>query len=315
MTDEFERIARLRTRFEGAENTHVLVGIGDDAAVLASGTGNLVLSVDTAAEGVHFERHFAPWSVIGARAFSAALSDLAAMGATPRAALSSLIVPPAFPTAAFNELNVGLAEAARDYACPIIGGNLCAGQQLSLTTTVIGAVEGTGTLRSGARAGDLIYVTGALGSAALGLTLLQRSAAERGPAFVTRWQRPRARIDAGRQLLGIASAMIDISDGALQDLGHICEESGLAAELEAERLPLDPGMRELAVELGLDPFALALLGGEDYELLFTLPAASAPPPLGTCIGRMTDQPGPPRVLAADGRVLTLDGHGYRHFGG
>jgi thiamine-monophosphate kinase len=315
MADEFERITQLRARFREGLSAHVLVGIGDDAAVLQADSANIVLSVDTAAEGVHFERHFADWPVLGARAFSAALSDLAAMGATPRAALSSLIVPNDLPEGAFDALNAGLAEAARAYACPIIGGNLCAGTQLSLTTTVVGAVHGAGLSRAQARAGDRIYVTGTLGSAALGLLLLQLRAAERGPAFVTRWQKPRARIAAGLQLRAVASAAIDISDGTLQDLGHLCRESGLGAELDAQRLPLDPGMRELASELGQDPSTLALCGGEDYELLYTVPADAREPGVGTYIGRMSDRTGPVRVLAADGSNLALQGRGYRHFGG
>jgi thiamine-monophosphate kinase len=312
MSDEFERIARLRQRFAGA-HPHVVLGIGDDAAVLRSEASDLVLSVDSAVEGVHFERAFGSWRVLAARAFGAALSDLAAMGAIPRAALSSLIVPAAFEASAFDELNAGLAEAAADYACPIVGGNLAAGRELSLTTTVIGALEGPGLTRSAARAGDAIYVTGSLGGAALGLRLLQLGAAERGPVFVERWQRPRARIPEGRRLRAVAHAAIDVSDGALQDLGHICEASGLAAALEVERLPLPAGLRELARELGQDALALALLGGEDYELIYTLPATAADPAGGTRIGRMLDVPGAPVLIDDAGKTVELPGHGYRHF--
>jgi len=311
--DEFERITRLRQRFAGA-SAHVVLGIGDDAAVLRGGPSDVVISVDSAVEGVHFDRAFGSWRVLAARAFTAAVSDLAAMGATPRAALSSLIVPRELEAGAFDELNAGLADAAARYACPIVGGNLAAGRELSLTTTVIGAVDGPALTRSAARPGDAIYVTGSLGGAALGLHLLQLSAAETAPAFVERWQKPCARIAEGQRLRAVAHAAIDVSDGALQDLGHICEASGFAAELEVERLPLPDGLRELARELGQDPLALALLGGEDYELIYTLPSTLVDPAAGTRIGRMLDVPGTPVLIDAAGKTLALPGRGYRHFG-
>jgi thiamine-monophosphate kinase len=313
MADEFDRIARLRQRFGGVGDPELLVGIGDDAAVLHAGTDNLVVSVDAAVEGVHFERHFAALSVLGARAFSAAVSDLAAMAAKPRNALISLVLPAQLTEEDFDGLIEGLASAATNYACPIVGGNLAAGGELSIHTTVLGSVRGTGLLRSGARAGDRICVTGTLGSAGLGLWLLQHAAAERGPSFVTRWQQPRARIPEAQQLLSLASAAIDVSDGALQDLGHLCEASRLGAEIEANRLPFDPGFSELAQQLGQDPLALALLAGEDYELLYTVPEGSEIGP-GTCIGHMTADPAL-RVLDSLRRPLSFAGRGYRHFTG
>jgi thiamine-monophosphate kinase len=315
MSDEFDRIARLRARFNDGAGPGVLLGIGDDAAVLAASGDNLVLSVDTSVQGVHFERAFAPLPVIAARAFSAALSDLAAMAALPRAALCSLIMPAQLTEAEFDAVIEGLADASARYACPIVGGNLSAGRELSITTSVVGLVEGCGLQRSGARLGDRVCVTGSLGGAALGLQLLQRSAAGRAPGWAERWQNPQARIAEAQALRGIATAAIDVSDGALQDLGHLCEASGLGAELFAEALPLEPGFRELARELGLDPLALALHGGEDYELLYTVPRDAPSIGPGTCIGRMTPAAGAPSVLGADGRPLPLAGGGFKHFPG
>jgi thiamine-monophosphate kinase len=313
MSDEFDRIARLRERFKHGAGAGVLVGIGDDAALLAADGDRLALSVDCAVEGVHFERAFGPLATLAARAFSAALSDLAAMAALPCAALSSLILPAQLTEAEFDGLIDGLASAAERYACPIVGGNLASGRELSITTTVVGRVHGDGLLRSGAQPGDRVCVTGSLGGAALGLRLLQRGAAERGPAFALRWQEPQARIAEGQQLRALASAAIDVSDGALQDLGHLCEASGLGAELFAEALPYQPGFVELARELGEDPVSLALCGGEDYELLYTVARDAPSIGPGTCIGRMTSTPGRPSVLAADGRALGLSISGYRHF--
>jgi thiamine-monophosphate kinase len=313
MSDEFDRIARLRERFKQGTGAGVLLGIGDDAALLAAGGGKLALSVDCAVEGVHFERAFGPLATLAARAFSAALSDLAAMAALPCAALSSLILPAQLTEADFDSLIDGLAGASVRYACPIVGGNLASGRELSITTTVVGRVPGDGLLRSGAQPGDRVCVTGSLGGAALGLRLLQRGAAARAPAFALRWLDPQARIAEGQQLRALASAAIDVSDGALQDLGHICEASGLGAQLFADALPYEPGFVELCRELGEDPVSLALCGGEDYELLYTVPHDAPSIGPGTCIGRMTSAPGQPSVLAADGSALTLSTSGYRHF--
>jgi len=308
---EFERIAEL-TRLFSQTSAAVQLGIGDDAALLRASEFARVLSVDVAVQGVHFDQRFASWQQIGARAFNAALSDLAAMGATPTAALCSLIIPPALPNSDFSQLNAGIAQAALDHACPVIGGNLSSGRELSVTTTVIGELRGRGLYRHAAKAGDAIYVTGPLGSAALGLVLLQQAQEQRGPEFVQAFRAPRARIAQGLAIAQHAHAAVDVSDGALQDLGHICAASGLGAELEAKRVPFAPGFEALARALGRDPLSLALLGGEDYELIYTQ-AADAPAGPGTYIGRMRDAPGPARVVDERGLPLSLQGRAYQHF--
>lgn len=310
--DEFERIRELAQRF-GLAGDAVQLGIGDDAAVLRAQPRPIVLSVDAAVQGVHFEPAFASYAEIGARAFTAAVSDLAAMGSTPLAALCALIVPSDLPRPEFAALNEGIAQAAQRYGCPVIGGNLSGGAQLSITTTVVGTLPGPGLYRSGARAGDAVYVSGPLGSAALGLRLLQLKAAERGPAFVQAFRAPTARIAQGLALAGRATSAIDVSDGAAQDLGHICEASGIAAEIELERVPLAPGMKELARAIGEDPLRLALAGGEDYELIYTLPAGVEDPCGGTRIGRMLEGSGRVHLVDADGREIAIDGPGFRHF--
>lgn len=315
--DEFDRIARLRALL-GQGGGDVLLGIGDDAAVLARFERNCVLTVDTAVEHVHFRAQFADWATLAARAFSAALSDLAAMGAQPKAALSALILPATFADDAFDSLQRGLAEASAGYGCPIVGGNLARGDALSITTTAIGEVAGVGLTRSGAEPEQAIYVTGVLGAAALGLALLERPAGSRHPAAaacIERWRSPRARIAEGRLLSAHATAAIDVSDGALQDLGHLCRASGVGAELWAEALPALPGFAALAHDMGLDPLRLALAGGEDYELVYTLPsgAPDSARALGTQIGRITAEPGMLRILDAHGGQLPTSASGYRHF--
>ena len=223
-------------------------------------------------------------------------------------------MPASLSAADFSALHAGIARAATEHACPVVGGNLSSGCELSVTTTVIGHLRGHGMYRSAARAGDAIYVTGPLGSAALGLRLLQRDQPELGPPFVEAWRAPQARIREGLLLVDYAHAAIDVSDGACQDLGHICAASQLSAELDAALIPLAPGFAALAEELGADPLSLALLGGEDYELIYTLPENAAPGP-GTRIGRMLPADGHAqvRVLDAQARPMTLEGKAFRHF--
>jgi thiamine-monophosphate kinase len=311
-SDEFSRIRELSKLF-ASDSRAIQLGIGDDAAILKPQAQPLVFSVDVSVEGVHFDRAFLSWAQVGARAMTAAVSDLAAMGARPLAALCSLVAPP-LSNDDFLALHEGIAQAARDYACPVIGGNLASGAQLSLSTTVIGTLQGPALYRSGAQPGDHIYVTGPLGSCALGLTLLQLLAASaEGAPFVAAWRAPKARIEQGLALSGKATAAVDVSDGALADLGHICESSNLGAIIEAESIPLAPGMRELAHKLHKDPLALALTGGEDYELIYTLPPSAADPAHGTRIGKMLDEPGPIQVIDQNGEPISLTTHGYQHF--
>ncbi|MET0386360.1 MAG: thiamine-phosphate kinase [Polyangiales bacterium] len=311
---EFDRVAELSRLFAatGDAAEAVQLGIGDDAAILQPQAAPWVFSVDVAVEHVHFERRFASWEQIGGRAFTAAISDLAAMGARPLAALCSLILPAGFPDLDFSALNRGLAGSATRYACPVIGGNLSSGREVSITTTVIGLLQSRGLLRSGARPGDAVYVTGPLGSAALGLQLLLRAETQRGASFIDAWRLPTARLDAGLLLAPWASAAVDVSDGALQDVGHIAAASSVAIELESARIPSAPGFTELTRELGLDPLTLALLGGEDYELIYTLPPHVAVGP-GTCIGRVLAGTPDVRVVDSQGDALSLLGRGYRHF--
>lgn len=312
--DEFERVAYLRARFAPRPElaSPLLVGIGDDAAVLEKPAGNLAVSVDAAVEGVHFRPEFANWSALAGRAFIAALSDLAAMGAQPKAAVMALIATLSLDDDAFVEVIRGYAEAADEYRCPVIGGNISRGTELSITTTVIGELEGSGLTRAGARLGHHIYVTGTLGMAALGLHLLDAKIPERGPAFVDRWRKPVARIEEGATLARIATSAIDVSDGALQDLGHICDASGVGAELDAFAIPMAPGFADLARGLGLDPLALALTGGEDYELIYTLPPGSGPGP-GTRIGRITERGTGIVVRDVRGQPVPIGSRGFNHF--
>jgi thiamine-monophosphate kinase len=284
-----ERFARPFTRGEG-----VRIGIGDDAAVLRLPPGqDLVATVDAVVEGVHFTPSFGP-EEIGWKALAVNLSDLAAMGARPLWALVALATPPAADPARLARVGRGIAACARRHGLSVVGGNVTAARQLSLTVTVLGAVRpGRALVRSGGRPGDLLVVSGTLGDAALGLL----PGAAPGPR--ARQRRPRPRLELGRGAVGIARAAIDISDGLLQDLGHLCAACGVGARVEVERLPLSPAYRA-ATRGGRDPFEGALSGGEDYELLLAVPpsrlqalqrAARGARTRVTVVGVLEDRPG------------------------
>lgn len=309
---EFERIARLRKLFERPSSS-VLLGIGDDCAVLAPGGRPRVWTVDTAVANVHFDTRFTSLEAVGYRAFMAAASDLAAMGASAVAALSSLILPKDFSDEELDQLSDGIARASDASSCPVVGGNLARGSELSLTTTVLGECEDRVLTRAGARAGDVLYVTGPLGGAALGLHRLSAGVAVANPdAFARAFLFPRARLDVSRALAERASAAIDVSDGLLADLSHLCRASGVRAELALELIPRLPGFAEVAREAGLEDTRLLLAGGDDYEVLFTSSEA-LPEGLGTRIGVVSA--GSPEVVVRDaaGIMVELSAEGFDHF--
>jgi thiamine-monophosphate kinase len=223
-----------------------------------------VATVDAVAEGVHFDGRFAPEDV-GWKALAVNLSDLAAMGARPLWALCALAVPRGADPARLSRVGRGLAACARRFGVALAGGNVSRGPALSLTVTALGAVSpGRALRRRGARPGDLLLLSGALGGAAWG----RRRGAP--PEALRRQRRPEPRLALGRALAGLASACIDVSDGLLQDLGHLCRASGVGAEVWLEDLPLAAGLGE-AARSQADLEALALAGGEDYELLAAVP--------------------------------------------
>lgn len=313
-SSEHERIRALRQRLE-RKRSDVRIGIGDDAAVLLPDTGSMVLTVDAAVEGVHFERGWASWHDIGRRAYVAAASDLAAMGAKPRVALLALVLPKSVDDEALFAIVDGVAEGADECGAPIVGGNLAAGSELSITTTVVGEIEGEPLTRSGARPGDGVYVTGTIGTAALGAAALRagRESSELAARFVARWRRPVARLVEGERLREVATAAIDVSDGLVQDLDHLCEASGVGAQIDLARLPLDRSHAALAAELGVDPWVVALTGGEDYELLFAAPHGKAVAKLATRIGHFTPRAGEVEILGPNGDRVELPTRGFDHF--
>ena len=264
-----DRIARMARRLD---QSGVVLGIGDDAAILRPRPGeDLVTSTDAMVEDVHFRWGEQSPVTVGRRALVANLSDLAAMGARPLGFSLALAAPPSLELARFDGVLRGLLREAQIHRCPLVGGNLARATQTSLAIHVLGGVpRGRALRRDALRAGDRLYVTGQLGSAALA-----RAVAESEARPIR--QLPVPRLAAGRALLALPGrgACIDLSDGLLADLGHLLEGTGLGAQLEPESLPLAPGFARRCRALGLDPLALALAGGEDYELLFSIRARPA----------------------------------------
>ncbi len=315
---EFEIIQRY---FAGQtiHRDDVTMGIGDDAAILRVPPGmELVTTVDSLVAGVHFPEH-TPALAIGHRALAVNLSDLAAMGAEPAWALLALSMPRA-DDAWLDKFARGFFELAQRYRVQLVGGNLAHGP-LNITVTVHGLLPaGRGLLRSGARAGDQIYVTGWLGDAARGLLELQaHPEARQDDPGVRHFYFPQPRINAGMALRGIASAAIDVSDGLVADLEHILQASGVGARLQVDKLPMSEWLRQHSP--GDEAANLALTGGDDYELCFTVPQERVPQLVThvqdmdcpvTYIGEIIATRGL-RCMRADGSDWPLSFTGYQHF--
>ncbi|HET9930184.1 MAG TPA: thiamine-phosphate kinase [Polyangiaceae bacterium] len=288
-SSEFQRIARIQRLLEpsGGRGSALDVGIGDDAAVLRV-TGRVVWTVDAQVEGVHFDRRWLSLRDIGYRSFQAAASDLAAMGARATAALSSLSLPASLGDDELEGIVRGQAEAARACACPIVGGNLSRGGELSLTTTVLGSAPKP-LLRSEARVGDELWLVGEVGMAAAGLQALMQRARKTSAvaACIERWRRPHALLREGRILARRARAAIDVSDGLAGDARHMAKASGVRLVLARAALEaaLSPELVTAAPALGLSALETALSGGEDYALLCS-GKPDRRPPFAHAVGRV-----------------------------
>ncbi|MEE3328463.1 MAG: thiamine-phosphate kinase [Myxococcota bacterium] len=264
-----DRIARLA---DSKKKSGIVLGIGDDAAILRPRANeDLVTSTDTAVEDVHFRWVTQSDRSVGRRALISNLSDLAAMGARPSGCLLALSAPPDMAVSRFEGLMKGLLSEAHTHACPLIGGNLSRSRETSLAITVFGTVpRGAALRRDGLRAGDGLYVTGSLGGAALALARSEQSGSP------MRWM-PVPRLRAGQALVRLAGsgACIDVSDGLVSDLEQLLRASHLGAELDADSIPMPRGFEASCRRLGLDAQSVCLAGGEDYELLFSLRSQAA----------------------------------------
>ena len=340
--NEAEFVNWLRRRWP-ERSAGLELGIGDDAAVVSIGHGHdAVLTTDLSIENIHFRLDLHPPESIGHRAIARCLSDLAAMGAAPRYALLSLALPRTTPRAWVEGFYDGLGAVARRFGVKLIGGDTAVTGEAPVLADLIamGEIErGRAMRREGAKAGDRVYVTGRLGAAALGLSLVRGGAlplkkrAFTGPGDTRHLPLrahlfPEPRCAIGRYLAThrLASAAIDVSDGFARDLGRLCDSSGCGALIRQDRLPLlkeseshSPGRDQKRVLGAFDPLNLALYGGEDYELIFTTPrsrVSRVPRSIeGVAIheiGEITEALSL-RLVAHDGKESPLDPRGYDHF--
>jgi len=274
-------VALFARRFSTKGTRSVELGIGDDAAVLGVPGERLVVTVDASVEGTHFERAWLTLEDIGFRAFQAAASDLAAMGARPLAAVSALNLPRGFSERELASLTAGQAEAARACRCPIVGGNVARGAELCVTTTVLGTASRPLT-RGGAKPGDDVWLVGEVGLAAAGLSLLQAGEKHgRGPTekrALAAWRRPQALLGRGIALVGAAHAAVDVSDGLAVDAGRIAQLSAcrLVLEESALRGALPAELELVARRRSTEALVWALTGGEDYALVAAGPRERRP---------------------------------------
>ena len=279
--DENQLLGRIAGAFggkTGSRNSVLKLGIGDDAALYASRSGyETILTCDWFLEGTHFLRNIHPADAIGWKCLARAVSDVAAMGGIPRCFLLSAALPSSHTGRWLDEFLEGLKGAARQFGCVLAGGDTTRKELILINVSVVGEVRaGRALLRSGARPGDLIYVSGKLGGGELGLLLLRgsKSMADKGNVLLREHLYPEPRLRLGQWLAKkrLASAMMDLSDGLSSDLTRLCAASGVGARVEEAKLPMvKVPARYLHSQEEVDPVKLALYGGDDYELLFTVP--------------------------------------------
>jgi thiamine-monophosphate kinase len=303
--DEFAIIGRYFARDAAAPG--VAVGVGDDGAVLEPTPGlQQVQVIDTLVEGVHFPSNMAA-DDLGYRAVAVNLSDIAAMGAKPRWMTLALTLWDK-DERWVEAFAAGLFEAAAEHDVALVGGDTTQGDAVVASVHITGEVEpGKALLRSAARVGDTVYVSGTLGDAAAGLSLIEKQ--QHDDFLARRFLRPTARVELGRRLSGRASGAIDVSDGLVGDLRKMLDASGVGADLDVDQVPLSPEIRARFGEAAVD---FALTGGDDYELCFTADADAVAGMDGiTAIGRIVA--GNDLVCRRGGEIVEIDDSGYRHF--
>ena len=306
---EFGLIAELSARF--AQNDLVLIGPGDDAALVAVPDSRALVSTDLLVESRHFRRDWASARDIGRKAVAQNLSDINAMGGRATVLTVGLAAPADLPVSWVLELADGMAEEAALVGASVVGGDLTRADQLVIAVTVLGSVEGEPVRRTGARPGDVLAIAGRQGWAAAGLAVLGRGF--RSPrVLVEAHRRPEPPYDAGAQAAAAgATSMIDVSDGLLGDVGHLAEASGVSVDVHAGAFEVAEPLRAVGAALGADPMQFILTGGDDHALVATFPAGTPLPAGWHAIGEVEQ--------AGEGPRVTVDGaeyegpHGHTHF--
>lgn len=272
MFNEISALNILKERFQTG-SAEVCLGIGDDCAALRVDADKLLLvSTDSLVEGVHFLMDFFTTTDLAKKAVAVSISDVAAMGGIPKYILSTVGLPKDISEGFVKDLFDGLKVACDKYSLIVLGGNITSSEKLFIDVTVLGEVEEKVLVkRSGAKAGDLVFVTGTPGDSSLGFKVLQNCSRQNNDNLVSRHTSPQPRLDIGRKVaeLGLATSMIDISDGLLLDLERITLEQGLGSEIFLEKIPLSRDYLKTVSNYSDEKYRFALSGGEDYELLFT----------------------------------------------
>ncbi len=309
---EFGLIDRLAERLDGKEG--LVQGIGDDCAVLNEGKGKgkgdvyTLMTTDMLVSGDHFNRDWHTPKQIGSKSIVVNVSDIAAMGGYPEWGLISIAIPDDIEVEYIEEIYDGMLEASERYGLTIIGGDTTHGELLVINVVVIGKVEKKNlSLRSDAKVGDLVCVTGDLGKSWAGLDLLR--AGKEG--YTGYHLEPKCRLEEGRKLAPHVNAMIDVSDGLASEVNHICRDSSVGALIDKEKIPISEKTKEAASSIGKDPMFWALSGGEDFELVFTIPKdrlSLIDKIEKIIVGEITEE----GVYLVDGKKTELKG-GYDHF--
>lgn len=330
---EFGLIERVKSSFS-LQNSTSLVGIGDDAALIASGEDYLLVTTDMLLESVHFDLSYMPLQHLGYKAVVANVSDIAAMNGKPEQITVALAFSNRFSLEAIDSVYDGIRSACENYKVDLVGGDTSASASgLVISITALGRVsKGKETLRSSAKVNDIICVTGDLGAAYLGLQVLEREKQvfltnpemqpdlEKYEYLVGRQLRPEARMDIVHELADkkvVPTAMIDISDGLASELLHLSKSSGVGIKIFEDKVPIDAGAFETAIEFKIDPITCALNGGEDYELLFTIAPSDYEKlknhPDIHFIGHVHNNPQQNVMVTKEETIVPLKAQGWNHF--
>ena len=322
---EFGLINRIR-KWASSAAPALVQGIGDDVAVMEMGCKTLLATTDILIEGIHFERSWMDPYRLGKKSMAVNLSDIAAMGGTPKYVLISLGLPKNLSFSFISWFYRGIKEAARRHRVDLVGGDTSLSEKMVINICLLGEGRKKNLLfRKGARVGDELFVSGTLGDSALGLKILQKKGLRGRPhRLIEKHLSPCPRLQLGQALAErrCATAMIDVSDGLLSDTRHLLEESGVGAMIWENRIPLSQSYRRTSHLYSKDPFHMALSGGEDYELLFTASpekrekisslSRSFKIPI-TCIGKILPKKKKLRIVQKDGETYSPSRLGFDHF--
>ena len=294
-----------------SKNNLVLMGIGDDAAVVKTKDGLQVLTTDCMVKGDHFRTDWFTPKQIGMKAIEVNVSDVAAMGGIPKYALISLALPKTLDISFIDEFYDGMWNDCEKYSMEIIGGNMTHSEKIVISITLVGEVDKKNLcLRSDAKPGDYIFVSGEIGFGRAGLRVFQ----EELPGFQDvkkRYLEPKARLDISKEISSYVNAMIDISDGLSSEIKHICDESKCGAVIYEDKIPINESVCKVAKKLKENEKDYALYGGEDFELLYTVSKKDLDDVNGIMIGRIIDNKS--IMIESNGKEKELIGKGYDHF--